>query len=72
MRTAVASIDTLTGAVIDGIVVSMIVTVWVAVLVRPLLSVAVQMIVVSPSGNVSGASLEMVTGLNMSTAVARP
>ena len=50
----------------------MIVTTCVAVSDSPLASSAVQMIVVVPSANVAGASLEMVTGVNMSDPVARP
>jgi len=62
----------LSGAVILGIVVSTIVTVWVAVLVFPLSSVAVHSIMVTPRGNSAGASLEMVTGPKISEAVAVP
>ena len=40
----------------------MTVTIWVAVAVLPLVSVAVQVTVVAPSGNVAGASLATVTG----------
>ena len=53
---ALAFIEMLTGAVIDG-ATSLMVTVWVAVAVRPLGSVTVQVTVVVPSGNKVGASL---------------
>ena len=72
MRTAVASVLNAAGAVMVGSVVSVIVMTWVAVAVRPLSSVAVQVIVVSPSGNVAGASLVITTGAKMSDAVAVP
>src|SRR5690606_41075659 len=48
---------TASGAVIVGTVVSFTVTVWVAVAVKPALSVTVQVTVVLPSGKVSGESL---------------
>ena len=57
---------------IDGIVVSVIVTICVAVLVSPLASSAVHVTVVSPSANVAGASLVIVTGAKISDPVARP
>jgi len=63
----------LTGAVILGIVVSTIVTVWLVVLVFPLASVAVHVIMVSPRGNVAGALLVMIGfGSALSEAVALP
>ena len=52
-----ASIVMLSGAVTLGAVVSTTVTVWVAVAELPDESVAVHVITVSPSGNVSGESL---------------
>jgi len=62
----------LTGAVILGIAVSTIVTVWIAVLMLPLSSIAIHMIVVSPERNIAGAELKTVTGPKISEAVAVP
>jgi len=62
----------LAGAVTIGIVSPTIVTVWVAVLVFPLSSVAVHVNVVEPRGNTAGASLETITGPKISEAVAVP
>ena len=53
----VASTSTSTGDVIVGRVVSIIVIDWVAEAELPEESVAVQVTIVSPSGNTSGASL---------------
>ena len=57
LSTEVASTSILSGAVTLGAVVSTTVTVWVAVAELPDESVAVHVITVSPSGNVSGESL---------------
>jgi len=62
----------LAGAVILGLVVSSIVTVWVAVLMLPLSSIAIHMIVVAPERNIAGAVLRTVTGSKISEAVAVP
>ena len=57
------------GAVMDGMVVSTMVTFWVAVAELPDSSVAVHVTVVSPSGNFSGASLVTFTWLTESFAI---
>ena len=67
-----ASIVMLSGAVTLGAVVSTTVTVWVAVAELPDESVAVHVITVSPSGNVSGESLVIVSTWIISYIVASP
>ena len=59
LSTDVASIWTSDGEIISGAVVSMTVIFWVVEAELPEESVAVQVTIVSPSGNTVGASLVM-------------